>query len=350
MFLKLLNHCRIQLRLEPKGPILINSERSLAEETDMAFVKTKRNGRPQVYFPGSSLKGVIRAHAERIGRTLREDLICNPFHDPRKKKSPHGWPGCSYAMRDYEKKLNKRNKDHVELPPLDGPMSYRGSCPACRLFGSLGVAGRFNINDAYAVDELPVEEVRDGVAIDRFSGGAAGKAKFEFQVISSCVFETEISIENFELWQLSWLAFVLQDLKDERISVGMGSSRGLGRIAGKWTGMTIDHLGLDQPKSIDGIAARWPEAIAGYGLEDEPGAIPPEGAEWRRCGLRWRLALDSYQTERLFESIGGSFPRFAETFRAALDWRREAGLRPEYLKLWPLENGAEHSHSEGQGS
>ena len=36
----------------------------------------------QVYLPGSSLKGVIRSHVEKVSRSLRDGVICNPFGKP----------------------------------------------------------------------------------------------------------------------------------------------------------------------------------------------------------------------------------------------------------------------------
>ena len=92
---------------------------------------------------------------------------------------------------------------------------YEHSCPTCRLFGSTGFIGRIAIGDAYLVSESATEQ-RDGVGIDRFTGGASHSAKFELEVVSSnVVFETKIHLRNFEIWQLGMLFVVLQDLEDE---------------------------------------------------------------------------------------------------------------------------------------
>ncbi|KAM3112697.1 RAMP superfamily CRISPR-associated protein [Phormidesmis sp. 146-33] len=68
----IVNQCTIELNLIPEGPILIKSGRQGADPTkpDMEFVETFHNGRKEIYFPGSSLKGAIRAQAERIVRTV----------------------------------------------------------------------------------------------------------------------------------------------------------------------------------------------------------------------------------------------------------------------------------------
>lgn len=107
---------------------------------------------------------------------------------------------------------------------------YADSCPTCRLFGSTGFIGRLAINDAY-LDSSEIKEQRDGVGIDRLTGGASHGAKFELEVVSTgVVFETNIHLRNFEIWQLGMLFVVIQDMEDELIRLGSGRSRGLGNV------------------------------------------------------------------------------------------------------------------------
>ena len=72
MHKRLVNHCTITLKIIPTGPILIKSGREGADPTkpDMEFVETYHSEGKTIYLPGSSLKGAIRAHAERIVRTV----------------------------------------------------------------------------------------------------------------------------------------------------------------------------------------------------------------------------------------------------------------------------------------
>src|SRR5688500_1445288 len=79
MLKQLVNECVIELHIIPEGPILIKSGVATISGPDMAFVKVWRNGIEEVYLPGSSLKGVLRSHAERIARTLNEQAACDPF-------------------------------------------------------------------------------------------------------------------------------------------------------------------------------------------------------------------------------------------------------------------------------
>src|SRR5207245_11759506 len=111
------------------------------------------------------------------------------------------------------------------LPPLFPYTTLFRS--TCRLFGSTGFIGRLAISDAYlASNEL--KEQRDGVGIDRLTGGASHGAKFELEVVSTgVVFETDVHLRNFEIWQLGMLFMVIQVMEDELIHLGSCRSRGL---------------------------------------------------------------------------------------------------------------------------
>ncbi|MGK5092854.1 CRISPR-associated RAMP protein Csx7 [Deltaproteobacteria bacterium TL4] len=319
MFRQLLNECRVDLKLSPEGPLLIKSGNNVGATTDAAFVKTFRNGRPEVYLPGSSLKGVLRSHTEKIGRTLNDQAICNPFntlnHKPEKNPSPHGVGSCSDAFAPYKKQMSS-------------PEVYKASCPVCRLFGSLSMAGRFNINDAYvAQDQKPPQpEFRDGVGIDRFSGGAVHGAKFDFEVITSGEFFTTIRITNFELWQLSLLSYLLRDLQDGMISLGMATSRGLGMVKGTVTSIQLDLITSSSPREIEGIGSLYQaQDKASYGFAREnplPFSIP-----FSRQGIRHRASISSDQQDAFYTSLQDYFPNFIQSFNSMQNWRKEKKLK-----------------------
>ena len=230
MLKKLVNEAKFKLTLTTTGPVLIRSGVATASQgrnPDMTPVQTFRNGQREVFFPGSSLKGVFRSHIEKIGRTLNEPAICDPFN----------------------KELFCGNRSNDDTPSHD---AYARSCPVCRLFGSTRFIGRVSIGDAYLVNSLqnyPVE-LRDGVGIDRFTGGATHGAKFDLEAVSSGVgFETSIYLRNFECWQLGMILQVVRDLEDELIRVGSGTSRGLGGVKGAVEKVEISYPGLPQKEA-----------------------------------------------------------------------------------------------------
>ncbi len=81
------------------------------------------------------------------------------------------------------------------------------------------------------MDEKSLIEHRDGIAIDRLTGGTGGGAKFDLEVVTEgTTFTTDIHLRNFEIWQLGMLFVIIQDMEDELIRIGSGRSRGLGKV------------------------------------------------------------------------------------------------------------------------
>ncbi len=275
MLKQLVNECVIELAIRPDGPILIKSGIETVSGPDMAFVRTWRDGELQAYLPGSSLKGVLRSHAERIARTFGETKACDPFS----KNGPTMF--CGHRFETRKQRFN-------EGKALGNTTVYAQSCPICRLFGSTWYGGRLATADAYAEGRMPGTEQRDGVGIDRFTGGAARGAKFELEVVTSGTFVTTLHIRNFELWQLGLAGFLLQDLKDGLIRVGMGKSRGLGKVRGKVRSIRVDFLGPQAPApqngqlALKGMGSLIHEDMArAYGIVQPDEVTVPFVGEWK---------------------------------------------------------------------
>lgn len=301
MLKRTINHAAIELTIEPIDPLLIKSGQATVSGTDMAFVQTYRFGAdPEPFIPGSSLKGVIRSYAEKICRSLRQDPVpvCLPYVEPGKERNgEQKQASCGLRIEQ----INKNKKD-IRISATE---AYRLSCPACRTFGSHGFIGRLATSDAYLTESFKKNnkcllELRDGVAIDRLTGGPVGKAKYDLEVLTKGEFLSHIDIHNFERWQLGLVGLVLRDLEEGLIRIGLGKSRGLGRIRGKVTRFTVTYFGKPQEKLV-GLAAACSEAeCKAYGLfgEAEPGQALPEHTQ---DGLRysydltseWRNALES---------------------------------------------------------
>ena len=215
MHKRIVNQAIIELVISPVGPLLIKASDQGADPTkpDMEFVETYHAARRTVYLPGSSLKGAIRAHCERIVRTLGGGSpgdgnvwTC----DPLKQNSP-----C--------RKLKKRYKE-------DTAAIYKDSCTVCQIFGSTDIASRARIADAYPVDSDKVQlEERNGVAIDRVYGSVA-VGPFNFQVLTAGKFTTKITVKNFTTAQLALIALAIRDFDQQRVGIGFAKSRGLGQV------------------------------------------------------------------------------------------------------------------------
>lgn len=318
----ILNECLIDFSIKCEAPILIKSGMERIEDPDMFPVRTFRirngKGEEEVFIPGSSLKGVIRSHSERITRTLRqgkEPACCNPFEKDKKNKNEPDF-ACSSYFEEYthQEKIKK----------LNGLEAYRQSCLICRLFGSTENASRIMVRDAYLSEGCNVKfETRTGVGIDRFTGGVAS-GPFDLQVATNAEFGTQLYIRNFELWQLGLLAYVFKDFKDGIIPVGYGKSRGFGKVSGMMDKVEMRYLGNKKPSSLNirGIRKMVEENEYGFyegenkdfkveGLQD---SIPDEfdfrqsyvlkseseiQSLWQTVAPIWNNCVNDYKSERV---------------------------------------------------
>jgi CRISPR-associated RAMP protein (TIGR02581 family) len=279
----------VSLAITPVDPILIKSGYATIDGPDMVPVVTHRNGEQTYYFPGTSLKGVLRSHLERIARSLVPGSVCVPYCNPDKKDhrpdrlipvaSEQQCIGCSYKGGEDAKKWSTAE-------------TYRNQCAVCRMFGSLRFAGRFSIGDAYPKpDSPPVIESRNGVGIDRFTGGTVRGVLFDLKAVVGGCFEATLRLVNFEVWQLAALQILLTDLQDGLISIGSGRSRAMGGIRAEVERFELSYL---RPTShvvgLDALVS--PEESKAYGLFvwQSPQEIPlPEST---RAGLRQQCSLN----------------------------------------------------------
>jgi CRISPR-associated RAMP protein (TIGR02581 family) len=287
----LLNEAFFTLTLRPEGPILIKSGQEDADPTrpDMSFVRTVRNGRPTVYLPGSSLKGVLRAHSERLARTV---------DSPEREKDAKAPLACDplSSNASCSRKLEPRGREGREEGTLSGAEKYRRSCFLCQLFGSTGVASRFRLEDAYSEEEVRTEE-RNGVAIDRIYGSVA-VGPFNYETAITGEFRTRIHLKNYTLAQLGLLALTLRDVAAGRVRLGFGKSRGLGVVALRMEAVTLRYplgeladgqLRVPDGRRLDATRLYGVGSLLGgandYGFPAEDDVSLPEG--WRYVADDW---------------------------------------------------------------
>src|SRR5512146_2437636 len=79
MLKKLMNEAFCTLHITTTGPLLVKSGHASVSGPDMTPVLTFRNGKQEVFIPGSSLKGVFRSHLEKIICSLKPGVVCYPF-------------------------------------------------------------------------------------------------------------------------------------------------------------------------------------------------------------------------------------------------------------------------------
>ena len=304
MLRKWLCQADVEIDIEPVDPILIKSGHATVDGADMVPVSTFRNGERIHYLPGTSLKGVLRSHLERIARTLRPRSVCLPYHDRNRQISiPVQAEQESYGC-GFPPPSNDRTGT--------ASAAYADSCAACRLFGSLKFGGRFSIGDAYPLPEhKPTLETRNGVGIDRFTGGTVRGVLFDLQALVGGKFRASIRLTNFELWQLAGLNLLLADMADEMVAVGSGRSRGMGRVRATVESFRLTYLRATNSLLGIGQIVTCEEREA-YRLHDwtpaGPVALPPDS---QIRGLRHQYDLGTCWSERL-QALVPAFDAFLE--------------------------------------
>ncbi|MGD1804656.1 RAMP superfamily CRISPR-associated protein [Dapis sp. BLCC M126] len=323
MHKRFVNHCTIDINLIADGPILIKSGRQGADPTkpDMEFVETYYKGKRSLYLPGSSLKGAIRAHAERIVRTVGGEK--------RDEKNPDLLWANNPLEDKYEYLKDGNGKD------LPAPEIYRKSCFTDQIFGNTSIASRVRIEDAYPTEVQPLKiEERNGVAIDRVFGSVA-VGPFNFQVCTSGEFNTKIHLKNFTLAQLGLIGLVLRDLNEGWFGIGFAKSRGLGTVRVKYNSAVVKYPGCkveeNQIFTIGKNKKSWSytsllgageflseDEVKNYGFPKPDKIETPAGAKSMELGFGVELTWQGdVQVQDLFRKSVESWSKLLEGGKAA---------------------------------
>ena len=94
-------------------------------------------------------------------------------------------------------------------------------------------ASKLQIRDLHVQKELWFDQYqqRDGVAIDRDTETAADGMLYDYEVVpAGVVFDFHAIVDNAKPWQLGMLYLGLSAFKNGELTIGGGSSRGLGLI------------------------------------------------------------------------------------------------------------------------
>ncbi len=254
---------RITGNLVLKTALHIGGGRKLERGTDSPIL---RDGYQRPYIPGSSLKGALRAAVERILPNLNGHTACNLFvpldSDKNSRESENGV--CLTPLReDHPKKNDYRTLEQSLGVGIQSNDSVRGAlqrllrdwqkkidpfqplseehllmvleenlCDVCKAFGSPFIASSIYFHDAPVNENLwmGLTQVRDGVGIDRDSGRARERIKYDYEIVPpGTAFEFSMTIETGNEKKIGLAALALHELMQGNVPLGGIRSRGLGR-------------------------------------------------------------------------------------------------------------------------
>jgi len=350
MLKRLLNECILTVELSATGRLLLKEPpedtKKRYEGHPEAFqiaqpVRTTRpDGTESLYLPGASLKGALRAQAERIARTLNSHGAgaCDPFATiPRDGSRPPDDTACSERIVVRQRYHQRAQRQDPDVEELTIPQRYCDVCPICRTFGHLGWGRRLRITDFYPTDEPGSLEMTH-ISVDRASGGVStpylGRRKygsgrtFTLQYTYRARLQGQIILENFELWQLGLLGFLWQDMADGLLPVGHKQTTGTGDLHPHLREMQLTRLGVTPPADgeLRGVGALFSDAEV-YGYDVETDVLPRPDLHWSRPAgdIRWEARLDQAAAKRLWSDLA---PKTAAVLR---NHRWPESMQPERI-------------------
>ncbi len=223
----------LTLSLAPKGTAIMVKGPVDGSDIDMLpQVGYAGNGRVYAVIPGSSIKGALRAHAERIVRTLKGE----------------------HAQGDLAKQL-----DVPLVKELFGSKDSAGWLRIRDVYGSTGIEPKRFLNEDFG----NWGKAEDHVAIDRFTGGAVDGAlynllrppqdwsemKMDLRLPDSVDEKTAKAVKTL-------LLFLVRDLVSGMIPIGFGATRGLGKIKVKDAKIVMkdQELTVSPEQGVTGLA------------------------------------------------------------------------------------------------
>ena len=254
------------------------------------------------YIPGTSLRGAWRSHLERVLRGLTaaaDSRVCDPLADA--DESP--FAGCSWVLENERKKFLRDSKEKGREFP-----AYAKSCPVCRMFGNTTHGARLSISDGRRENTARGRLIsREHVRVERHGGQVTGGI-LKFFALDGANFEVDLTLRNFELWQLLLLNVLLTDIARGAIPVGSGKSKGYGQVSivRERTVFTATQFGLEKPgETLQGVGEHPLSAgEAQYDWLAGPAApqLTPPGQWAEESPWRWARKLNWAEFEGLFKT------------------------------------------------
>lgn len=237
----------VEIAWKPRDPVMVKAEGD-GIAIDMLPLVSQVDSGVRFVIPGSSIKGVLRAHAERIVRTVRQIDISDVQFDKQLQVSL-----VDVLFGSAEKNLGKSN---------NGKSKYNGqigmlSIDDCYATIPMSEAAWSNVENATEMSQNlknklqkvvggngnPYEKLQPAmhVAVDRWTGGAADGMLYsvlepigvEWEAIGLQVDLARLNKYHEDLLQpaIALLLFVLRDFANRKIPIGYGTNRGMGTVA-----------------------------------------------------------------------------------------------------------------------
>lgn len=271
-----------------------------------------RESNGKYYIPGSTVKGCFRSRAEYIANFVNTTIgACHLFSTDIDDSSLANDLSCG-------SRFEIRKKGGRELTSKE---VFRNACPICQTFGHNYLQSRLNFTDFYELDNSAKLKTQMHIAVDRATGGGIDGKLFKSPYLVQGSFKGRISIENFQVWQVGLLGFLLQDLDDGLIRFGHNQSSGSGRMQiDKLSGVLQEIDQKDQDDTLKGIMALSERTRRQYrpAFDQSEDLVNLEEVEWQNSGIWRKMYFDYVKADDGFSII--ELPVFLSSRSQTLDY------------------------------
>jgi len=220
---KLLRIIRFKAKVINDEPLMIGAGRdaSIFEPAELVIVKMfdPKLNKYVPFIPGSSWKGVFRAHAVKITRSQGLNT-CEGIPNNTCLK------GDEFSEFE-ERKLDTRAK--IELI-MQGEIGVSGCCLLCLSFGTPGILSHITFHDSLPLKE-PKLGYRTMVAISRRTGASHPRALYSVEYIEpGSEFTFSIEAINLPNYAIGLLMIIVEHMNLGLVRVGGMKTRGFGRV------------------------------------------------------------------------------------------------------------------------
>ncbi|ABC20989.1 RAMP superfamily CRISPR-associated protein [Rhodospirillum rubrum] len=236
---------------EPARVVTEDEARTRSGKTRTAGIMPKVDGKGNAVLPTASIKGVLRSRAERILATLTGDA--SAFEHA---------PGRGPAGQDN---------------PAADMMTDR-CLPTSRLFGAASWRAALDVEPFRPLSGHTTVAHQELVAIDRFTGGVSGSAKYDIDAFHRPQFKgrLRLNLRRSRLEDVGLLVLLLRDLAEGDLSFGYGGTKGYGGTQAMVTvqvrGTTAGTQALPLPEETGGAGIDTP--VSWSSIQDSALASP----------------------------------------------------------------------------
>lgn len=237
----------VEIAWTPRDPVMVKAEGD-GIAIDMLPLVSQVDSGVRFVIPGSSIKGVLRAHAERIVRTVRQINISDMKFDKQLQVSLVEVLFGS-AEKNSGKSKNGKAKSNGQIGTISIDDCYATIPMSATDWAKVENATSMekdlkpHLKAALGGKGDPYEKLQPAmhVAVDRWTGGAADGMLYsvlepiglEWEAIGLQVDLARLKKYHEALVQpaIALLLLVLRDFANRKIPIGYGTNRGMGTVA-----------------------------------------------------------------------------------------------------------------------